>query len=144
VNLDHLTSLTDGWLDGDGKAPSPVAIAVTRAICLFSEAHGLRCYSYPTPDGGVQTEWDDGPVAEARVSENGSVELDMAGVRTVKRYFLDEDNSGHWCIVEADHRAEWEAWISLDASDERAWTTPDFARGIDGPSRVTFAVPEGC
>ncbi len=57
-----------------------------------------------------------------------------------KRYFIDSDDSGHRYLIEADHKAEWDAWLSLPENDERAWDAPAFAMRIDG-SLVEFENP---
>lgn len=57
--LDDLRRLHDGWLDGRGYAPSHEGL-----VWLRQAAHVLRDspvpYIYPTPEGGVQLEWDIG------------------------------------------------------------------------------------
>jgi len=64
----------------------------------------------------------------------------MAQVST--RYFLGCDNSGHWYLVDASRRAEWDLWVDLDPEDEAGWEPPGFARRIDGgPGRITFTDP---
>lgn len=60
-----------------------------------------------------------------------------------KRYFLDQDNSSHWYLVDASRRKEWSAWLELTEDDERSWELPDFAERLDGgPQRVVFTEPE--
>ena len=55
------------------------------------------------------------------------------------RCFLDQDNSSHWYVVEADKRAEWNAWCALSEDDERSWDAPSFAHQVGGaPSQVEF------
>ena len=56
-----------------------------------------------------------------------------------RRFFLDSDNDGHWYVIPAEKRSEWEVWSNLDGEDERAWDTPEWAVPINGAqSRVTF------
>lgn len=55
------------------------------------------------------------------------------------RYFLDRDNDGHWFIVRADRRVEWELWLDHDAEGD----FPDARRLSRVPSLVTFTDPEG-
>lgn len=58
-----------------------------------------------------------------------------------KRYFLDQDNDCHWYLVDADRRAEWEAFVEEAAPD--GWEVPGCAtRLAGGPSNVTFERPE--
>jgi hypothetical protein len=57
----------------------------------------------------------------------------------VTRYFLGRDDDGHWYLVDAGKREEWETWVE----DPDAWATPEFARRLGGsPSWVTFTDPE--
>lgn len=56
-----------------------------------------------------------------------------------KRCFLSTDCSGHWYIVDASKRKEWEEWTAIDEDDERAWDAPDYAIAVGGdPSNVEF------
>lgn len=59
-----------------------------------------------------------------------------------KRYFLDQDNSCHWYLVDASKREEWDKWVTLDEDDPAGWDSPDFAEMIDGhPNQVEFEAP---
>lgn len=49
------------------------------------------------------------------------------------QYFLDSDNDGHWYLVQAHKRNEWEDWLDLDEDDITAWDAPDFADRLPGP-----------
>lgn len=57
--LDELAALKPGWLDGEGVPPGPGVIALAAAIAESSQvwAKGMRIY--PTPEGGIELEWDD-------------------------------------------------------------------------------------
>jgi hypothetical protein len=58
-----------------------------------------------------------------------------------KRYFLDRDDSGHWYIVEAEFRAEWEAWNEM-GDDRISWESPKFAKILTRhPKWVEFEIP---
>lgn len=58
------------------------------------------------------------------------------------RYFLDQDQSSHWHLVEERRRQEWNEWCELDLEDEKAWDCPTFARPIGScPSLVSFENP---
>lgn len=50
----------------------------------------------------------------------------------LKRYFFDQDSSGHWYMVESFHRYAWQKWRDLDQDLEEAWEAPSFAQRIDG------------
>ena len=59
-----------------------------------------------------------------------------------KRYFLDQDNSSHWYMVEADRRDDWVVWVELDDEDKDGWDTPEYAFRVDGgPNEWTFQNP---
>ena len=51
ARLDELAALSDGWLDGEGLAPTPHAIATARAVLRLLP--GARPHLFPTPDGEV-------------------------------------------------------------------------------------------
>jgi hypothetical protein len=58
--LSTLAELSDGWLDGDGLAPTELALALARQVLarLLVEAPAIeRPKVFPTLDGGVQAEW---------------------------------------------------------------------------------------
>lgn len=56
-----------------------------------------------------------------------------------RRYFLDQDNSSHWYVIEASHRTEWDAWCNLPEDDERGWDAPEFAHAVGGaPNQIEF------
>lgn len=56
-----------------------------------------------------------------------------------KRFFLDNDNDGHWYIIPVDKISEWEEWSNLSEDNEDSWDTPDFAIPIGGsPTLITF------
>jgi hypothetical protein len=58
-------------------------------------------------------------------------------------YFLDSDADGHWYLVPAALRAEWDAWTDLDPETVAAWITPVWATELGGhPSAVTFTDPK--
>lgn len=55
----HLAHLRDGWLDGEGRAPSYIALDATREILMRLDEPGAPGI-FPMEDGGVQLEWADG------------------------------------------------------------------------------------
>jgi hypothetical protein len=59
-----------------------------------------------------------------------------------RRYFLASDDDGHWYVIDAARRDEWDDWREIDSEDERAWTPPPFAKSLGcSPSCVTFTDP---
>jgi hypothetical protein len=57
--IEELLALKPGWLDGEGQAPSaPVLLAAGRLVDSIPCPPGT-VRIYPTPEGGVELEWDD-------------------------------------------------------------------------------------
>lgn len=58
VQFIRLSGLTDGWLDGHGKAPTQATLTAARGFLDLLAAHGLPVpHCYPTEDGYVRDEW---------------------------------------------------------------------------------------
>ena len=58
ARLQELRALRDGWLDGDGIAPSEDGLDwLAVNLGRFYPDSGPSPYIYPLPDGGVQIEW---------------------------------------------------------------------------------------
>ena len=56
-----LEGLQQGWLDGEGSAPTPASLRNARAVMTeFLRLDAPLPRLYPTPDGGVQAEWTSG------------------------------------------------------------------------------------
>jgi len=59
------------------------------------------------------------------------------------KYFLDQDNSGHWYLVPVEHKEAWKIWSDLDEDDEASWEAPEYAQQLGTrPSCVQFENPE--
>lgn len=55
------------------------------------------------------------------------------------RYFLDADQCGHWFIIPAEKRDEWNEFINVDEDDPAGWEMPEWVIYLNGsPTRVTF------
>lgn len=81
---EEFRALEDGWLDGEGVAPSWAFLQrAERAIWHLVEVVGIdRPHVYPTPEGGLQAEWDIGDKAvQITFSPNGR-NIYMYGVAT--------------------------------------------------------------
>lgn len=50
--LDKLSRLEPGWLDGEGRTPTPQAVAKARSVALGRPRAGI----FPRPDGGLSIE----------------------------------------------------------------------------------------
>jgi len=70
----------------------------------------------------------------------------MNNTNRPKRYFLDQDNSGHWHLILDSHRRDWERWCDLDEDNEESWNAPAWATRISGGTQtITFPGPvEDC
>ena len=60
TRLDALRGLQRGWLDGEGEPIPEAHLATVREALhrLTADAPIPSPYIYPTPDGGLQAEWD--------------------------------------------------------------------------------------
>ena len=83
--ITSLRNLEPGWLDGEGEAIHPTAIAWAsdvREACARGEIkRSLRLY--PTPGGGVRLEFDRGPFAVSAefYPKSQTVDFDTTRVR---------------------------------------------------------------
>ncbi|MEV4606226.1 hypothetical protein MRBLMR1_001170 [Neorhizobium sp. LMR1-1-1.1] len=60
-----------------------------------------------------------------------------------ERFYLSQDNDGHWYVVPVAKRQEWITWLEIPSDDDRAWTPPEFAKQVGGsPCLVMFTNPE--
>ncbi len=58
ARCEELAQLKDGWLDGEGKAPSREGLASLQKAWGATSAESLPLpFIYPTPEGGIQMEW---------------------------------------------------------------------------------------
>ena len=102
LRLDELGRLQDGWLDGEGKAPSQTLLDHLKTSFEDSFDPELPLpYLYPTIEGGIQAEW---------TLNNGwdvSMEVDSEGTNGDFRAVKICDNS--------------EQSLSLSLSQESGW-----------------------
>ncbi len=90
ARLIELGKLKDGWYDGHGKAPTRALLERTDAVLdLLTSLPGLGEPSlYPTPEGGLQAEWDLGLSVVVTPSIMGVVydaytdDADLIGAKT--------------------------------------------------------------
>ena len=102
----RLLALRDGWLDGDGKAPSEQGIEWLLSVLFDSFPHDAPLPSlYPTEDGDVQAEWR---IEQKDISLEIDLEqrrgewhcLDLQSGETTTRT-IQCDDSAHWKWVGA-------------------------------------------
>lgn len=86
-HLTELSTLADGWLDGEGLSVQPLSISRARDVLGWvhdqwpEEAFLNECYLYPTPNGGVQAEWTyDLGCVDLCFEPTGCVNIDMTEI----------------------------------------------------------------
>lgn len=53
------------------------------------------------------------------------------------RYCLASDDDGHWYVIPAEKRDEWENWVQMPESTD--YEAPSYAIPVDGhPTWITF------
>lgn len=104
ARLEELRTLQDGWLEGDGRAPSKEGLDwLSRAFSQHYPDELPLPYLYPTEEGGIQAEWTLKP-------NEVTLEIDL-GRRTGEWHALnletDEDQSE---MLNLDELQDWK-WI---------------------------------
>jgi hypothetical protein len=96
ARLDELSALRDGWLDGEGTAPTRATIdrAASSIRALSAEGNAPTPYLYPTPEGEIRAEW---PLADGEITAI----FDAAG----ERAYLHASNSRGELVEESDVEA---------------------------------------
>lgn len=107
ARLDELRELKDGWLDGEGYAPSDAGLTWLSASFNRYYPEGLiRPRLYPTFDGGVQAEWviksTDVSININLLSREGEWHsLDLVSDTERQRILsLDDENAWKWIVKE--------------------------------------------
>jgi hypothetical protein len=75
--VQELAQLQNGWLDGEGLAPSPDAIqSLRRILTILATVHLPDPALFPTIEGHIEMQWPTPPGAMGAISNDGqSVEL---------------------------------------------------------------------
>jgi hypothetical protein len=64
------------------------------------------------------------------------------GAAALKKFFLCQDDDGHWYLVDNAIRDQWFAWLDIPGDDERSWKVPAGAERLDGaPNMIVFTNP---
>lgn len=103
VQIDDLRLLKDGWLDGDGDAPSPDGLSWL--LDVFERRYPDDAplpYLYPTETGGVQVEWSLG-------TREASLEVDV------------DSHSAVWHVLDLQSKESEERTLSCDSDDDWMW-----------------------
>lgn len=101
--IDELKLLEDGWLNGEGRAPSKAGL--DWLLGIFGSrypADAARPYLYPTVAGGVQAEWPLG-------SREAELEIDL------------ETHTGEWHVLDMKSGESQERTLHCDRDEDWAW-----------------------
>ena len=110
ARLDEFRAMRDGWLDGEGLAPSHAGLDwLSSALERHFPPDAPLPYTYPTPAGGVQLEWSLG-------RREISLEIDLATRRA----------QWHWADLDSD--ADAEAELNLDDAAGWKWLGAEIIR----------------
>ena len=106
ARLDELRAMQDGWMDGDGKAPSMAGLdwLSINFERYFPDDLPLP-HVYPTPEGGVEAEWSLGPHSIILEFHLDSHKGDW--LRFAKEDDDDEDSQ----TLNLDDASAWELFI---------------------------------
>lgn len=103
LQLDTIRALEDGWLDGDGVAPSLSGIDwIESRMYRYLPADFPRPYLYPTESGGVQLEW-------SIESNEVSIEVSL------------ESRLGVWHELNLQSKKDSERELNLEQSSDWEW-----------------------
>ena len=107
-----LAKLRTGWLDGDGEAPNPKGIKWLEKHAIEHFDGSLNPHIYPTPEGGVQFEWDFGlyrPTLEIDL-ENHTGDWHCMNIKTdetkERRLNLADPHCWGWLVTELHYLQE--------------------------------------
>lgn len=102
--LDEFRVIQDGWLDGDGKAPSLQGLDWLSASFKrhYRSADLPLPHIYPTPEGGVSLEWAIGP-------HRVSLEIDL------------DAHEADWHCLNLSTGESYEQDLQLDSPQGWAW-----------------------
>ena len=102
ARLDEFRALEDGWYDGYGSAPSTQGLDWLGQQAARNLGGAPAPYIYPTPEGGVQFEWDIG-------SFRPSLEIDL------------ETRVGEWHCLDLDADEADERELQLERLQDWQW-----------------------
>ena len=103
ARIDELKLLTDGWLDGAGKALDSAALDWVQELFGTHFPNHLQLpFLYPTPDGGIQAEWSIG-------TTEITLEIDL------------KEQTGDWHQYDSESEDEIVESLHFKESDAIAW-----------------------
>ena len=108
--LDELRNMQDGWLDGDGVAPSHAGLDwLNSSFERYLPMNLPLPYMFPTPEGGIEAEWSIG-----RYSVMFEIDLDS--------------RQGDWLRFDKQSDEEDARLLDLDDDDRWAWVVSEIRR----------------
>ena len=113
--LDGFRVLQNGWLDGYGSAPNPHGLDWLQQRLVEDYGDSPIPHIYPTPEGGVQFEWDIGFFRP-------SLEIDL------------ETNVGEWHCLDLEADESYERELQLGHSQDWKWLAEEL-HCLQGQSR---------
>lgn len=116
ARLDEFRAMRDGWLDGEGKAPTQAGLDWLAASFERNYPDDLPLpHTYPTPEGGVQMEWTLGAI-------DISLEIDLG------------ERAGDWNWVDlSDFDKEGEKALNMDDPNSWRWVADELRQVIERP-----------
>lgn len=114
TRLDEFRDLKDGWLEGEGVAPSPDGLDwLTETFDRYFPDDLPLPYLYPTPEGGVQAEWS--------LSANEiSLEVDLV------------TRQGAWHRLDMNTNADDARTLNLDDFEAWTWVVVEIRKMVEG------------
>lgn len=104
LQLDTIRALEDGWLDGEGLAPSLSGVDwIESRMYRYLPADFPRPYLYPTESGGVQLEW-------SIESNEVSIEVNLVSRLGVWHEFNLQSKKDSERELNLEQSSDWE-WI---------------------------------
>lgn len=114
ARLEELAELKDGWFEGHGLAPSRVSLQWLSKTYEASLPDDLPLpYAYPTPEGGIQLEWNFG-------TTEVSLEIDLA------------QHLGQWHAIDLKTEGETERMLNLNETTDWQWIRIQISELIKG------------
>jgi hypothetical protein len=102
AQIEDLRQLKDGWLNGEGLAPSKQGLDWIAKTLDRYFTDKTAPYIYPTPDGGVQAEWS---IGHLEISLNINIKahsaywhsLDLNNSNVLEKHLnLNNQNDWEW------------------------------------------------
>jgi hypothetical protein len=101
TRCEELSQLKDGWLDGEGKAPTKEGLKSFMAAWDGARTEAIPLpYIYPTPEGGIQMEWRQGRWELSAEVDLASLTAELLAVNVATR----SSNEG---VVNLSTREGW-------------------------------------